>query len=402
MTLLFDTSSMQPEDVQKAADSAIKWVDEDMSTADLVAVASIGSDVCRSERLHERQGTPCAPCWRRSLRRGTALPPSTRARQRPTMPTQRGNRGRAVDVSAQELDTFNNDVRLRALKTLAEALTPIQQKKAIIYFSSGMQRSGSDNQIELRDAVNAAVRANVAIYPVDSRGLQAMVPGGSARQGSRGGVGAFSGRGVRRQFTQLAAQQETLTRWRRTPAAPRSPTRTISAKRSPSAARHLVVLHLGFSSTNPARDGRFRRLRVRFEGSGPRLEARNGYYADRDFAHTARTDRESLLQEQLAAPIPVTDVPVFVSRVVQAGGGPVLRAGLAGRPGSRSRARGKMTLDVAGFIRDERGAPVGRIRDTLTVPPASADTLAARQVLYQTGVTLPPGRFQVRSSSVRT
>ena len=48
---------------------------------------------------------------------------------------------------------------------------------------------------------------------------------------------------------------------------------------------------------------------------------------------------------------------------------------------------------MAGFIRDERGAPVGRIRDTLTVPPASADRLAARQVLYQTGVTLPPGRF---------
>ena len=60
------------------------------------------------------------------------------------------------------------------------------------------------------------------------------------------------------------------------------------------------------------------------------------------------------------------------------------------------RANDKTTLDIAGFIRDERGAPVGRIRDTLTVPPASADTLAARQVLYQTGVTLPPGRFSVK------
>src|SRR6185295_12957193 len=107
-------------------------------------------------------------------------------------------------------DTFNNDVRLRALKTLAEALAPIQQKKAILYFSSGMQRNGSDNQVELRRAVNAAVRANVAIYPVDSRGLQAIVPGGTAREGSRGGVGAFSGRAVAQQFSQLAAQQETL------------------------------------------------------------------------------------------------------------------------------------------------------------------------------------------------
>src|SRR5260221_2976322 len=56
----------------------------------------------------------------------------------------------------------------------------------------------------------------------------------------------------------------------------------------------------------------------------------------------------------------------------------------------------KVTLDVAGFIRDERNFPVGRIRDTMTVPPASADGLGARQVLYQTGATLPPGRFSVK------
>src|SRR5204862_18296 len=116
----------------------------------------------------------------------------------------------SIDQSARELDTFNNDVRLRALKTLAEALQPIQQKKAIIYFSSGMQRSGTDNQVELRAAVNAAVRANVAIYPVDARGLQAVVPGGGAGERSRGGIGAFSGSGVAGQFTELANQQETL------------------------------------------------------------------------------------------------------------------------------------------------------------------------------------------------
>src|SRR5678815_3407260 len=84
------------------------------------------------------------------------------------------------------------------------------RKKAILYFSSGMQRNGSDNQIELRKAINAAVRANVAIYPVDSRGLQAVVPGGAANQASRGGVSAFSGRAVAQQFSRLGAQQETL------------------------------------------------------------------------------------------------------------------------------------------------------------------------------------------------
>jgi hypothetical protein len=39
---------------------------------------------------------------------------------------------------------------------------------------------------------------------------------------------------------------------------------------------------------------------------------------------------------------------------------------------------------------------VGRSRDTLTVPPTTSESLAARQVLYQTGVTLPPGRFSAK------
>ena len=170
---------------------------------------------------------------------------------------------RPTDVSAQELDTFNNDVRLRALKTLAEALAPIQQKKAILYFSSGMQRNGTDNQVELRAAVNAAVRANVAIYPVDSRGLQAIVPGGSARQGSRGGVGAFTGSAVTQQFTQLAAQQETLT----TLASDTGGTAFLDSNDFGEAFGKVTkdissYYILGFASTNPDKDGRYRRISV--------------------------------------------------------------------------------------------------------------------------------------------
>ena len=51
---------------------------------------------------------------------------------------------------------------------------------------------------------------------------------------------------------------------------------------------------LGFSSTNANKDGRFRRLTVRLRRrSNLRVEAKDGYYADRDFAHTARGDREA-------------------------------------------------------------------------------------------------------------
>ena len=406
LTLLFDTSSMQPEDVQKATDEAIKWVDEKMGPADLVAVATIGSSLQVLTDFTSNKEQVHSVLQAFSAADGTAyaaVDASTQATDEAT--ANATDDTTTTDVGAQELDTFNNDVRLRALKTLAEALAPIQQKKAILYFSSGMQRNGTDNQIELRAAVNAAVRANVAIYPVDSRGLQAVVPGGSARQGSRGGIAAFNGSAVTSQFTQLAAQQETLT----TLAADTGGTAFLDSNDFGEAFGKVTndissYYILGYASTNPDKDGRYRRITVRLKNRDVKVEAREGYYADRDFTHTAKGDREIQLQEQLSMQIPATDVPLFLTagwfRMAADRYYVPVSISVPGSaippPKPQEKGSDKITLDIAGFIRDERNAPVGRIRDTMTVPPASADGLAARQVLYQTGVTLPPGRFSIK------
>ena len=72
---------------------------------------------------------------------------------------------------------------------------------------------------------------------------------------------------------------------------------------------------LGYSSTNTARDGKFRRISVRVnrpELKSLRVEARPGYYAGRSFANTNARDREALLDDQLAAAVSSTDVPVVL------------------------------------------------------------------------------------------
>jgi VWFA-related protein len=401
LTLVFDTSSMQPEDIQKAAEAATKWVDAQMTPADLVAVATIGStlqvltDFTSSK---EQVQSVLASFSGGEATAFAAVDSSTAATDEAAASAT--DDASTVDASAQELDTFNNDVRLRALKTLAEALKPIQQKKAIIYFSAGMQRSGADNQVELRAAVNAAVRANVAIYPVDARGLQAIVPGGEARQGSRGGLGAFSGRNVANQFTQLAAQQETLT----TLASDTGGTAFTDTNDFGEAFTKVVkdissYYIIGFASSNTSKDGRFRRISVRLRARpGMKIEARDGYYAERDFAHSGKSDREAQLQEQLTSQLSATDVPLFVTAgwFRLAADKYYVPVSIAVPGSAVPPSKDKLTLDVSGFIRDERGFPVGRIRDTLTVPPAGAENLATRQVLYQTGVTLPPGRFSLK------
>ena len=61
-----------------------------------------------------------------------------------------------------------------------------------------------------------------------------------------------------------------------------------------------------------------------------------------------------------------------------------------------SAAKDGVSLDVLGMVSDEQGRPLGRMRETLQFPPPASATLAGKQVLYQSGVTLPPGRFSVK------
>ena len=399
IVLLFDVSSMQPEDVQRAVDSAKKYVDEKMSAADLVAVATIGSMLDVLLDFSGDRATVATTLSTLAFTDGTATDApvaSTTATDEAEAAAEEAPAGESA-----ELDLFNNDVRLRALKALAETLAPIEQKKAIIYFSGGMQRSGQDNQVELRAAINAAVRANVAIYPIDTRGLQAVVPGGDARQASGRGQTVFSGRGVSQQFERLDASADTLTSLAGNTGGRAFTDTNDFGDAFARVQRDMSAYYLlGYSSTNTVRDGKFRRIQVRVKRDALRIEARAGYYAARDFAHTSRGDRDMQLQDELFAEVSATDLPVLVT-----GGWFRLAADRyyvpvsVAVPGSAvpvPAGRSKVTLDLLGVVRDEQGRPVGRMRQTLDIPAGTGSTLAGKQILYQSGVTLPPGRFTVK------
>jgi VWFA-related protein len=400
ITLVFDVSSMQPEDVQRAVDSATKYVNEKMSAADLVAIATIGSTLTVLTDFTGDRAVVSAALGRLAFTDGTATEAAAVASTTATDEAAASDED-ATSTDAAELDMFNNDVRLRALKTLAEAMSVVEQKKSILYFSAGMQRSGQDNQVELRSAINAAVRANVAIYAIDARGLQAVVPGGDARQASGRGSALFSGRGVQQQFAQLASSQDTLTSLAADTGGRAFTDSNDFGEAFARVQRDMSAYYLlGYSTTNPTKDGRFRRIQVRVRKGGYKVEARAGYYADRDFTHTSRTDRESQLDEQMFAAVSATDLPVMVS-----GGWFRLAADryyvpiALTVPGSAvpvANETDPVSLDVLGIVKDERNFPVGRFRETLKLPPGTGKTLAGKQILYQSGVTLPPGRFSVK------
>ncbi|MBZ5543542.1 MAG: VWA domain-containing protein, partial [Acidobacteriia bacterium] len=83
-----------------------------------------------------------------------------------------------------------------ALETAVRMLAPLPEKKALVYFTSGIPKTGIENHSQLESAINAAVRANVSFYPVDSRGLVALTPGGDASKAAPRGNSLFTGQAL--------------------------------------------------------------------------------------------------------------------------------------------------------------------------------------------------------------
>ena len=179
--------------------------------------------------------------------------------------------GAAFTADDTEFNIFNTDRRLDALQTLADALAGIEQKKSVVYFSSGMNQTGQDNQVQLRRTIDRANRANVSIYAADMRGLQAHGAGRRRDAGQRSRAHRRSP-ARRCRISSIARQppQDTLTTM-----ADDTGGRAFFDSNAFGQVFDRVVNDtsayyvLGYSSTNPARDGRFRRIKVTTEASGP-------------------------------------------------------------------------------------------------------------------------------------
>src|SRR5262245_33547449 len=109
-----------------------------------------------------------------------------------------------------EFNIFNTDRRLAALQTAVTMLRALPEQKVLLYFTTGLRLTGTDNQAQLRATTNAAQRANVTINPIDSRGLVAMAPLGDATRASPGGGAIFGSSMAMSMITGFQQSQDTL------------------------------------------------------------------------------------------------------------------------------------------------------------------------------------------------
>ena len=143
------------------------------------------------------------------LRAGHRRPDERRGRGRRRR-ARSGLRGSAFGQNDGEFNVFSTDRQLAALQTAVTMLRPLPEQKSLVYFTSNLRLNGTDNNAQMRATTNAAIRANVPIFPVDARGLVAMAPLGDATQRSPGGIGMFTGALAQQRCRASQRSQDTL------------------------------------------------------------------------------------------------------------------------------------------------------------------------------------------------
>ncbi len=400
IVMFFDLSSMQPEDVTRAVDSAKEYINTRMAPADLVASVSLVSGLTMDQDFTSDKAALLRAVSRYDGTEGTGFDAGSEGGG--TDATSDNSASFVADDS--EFNALNTDRQLYAIRTVCKAIERVEQKKSMLYFSGGLSRQGIENQASIRSATNECVKANTALYAVDTRGLQALAPVGDASRGSIRGTSAYSGRAMQSQLDANFSSQETLG----TLASDTGGKLFVDSNDFAPAFQQVqhdteAYYIVGFRSTNSRRDGSYRHLTIALVNHPEaKLEYRPGYYAPADFQHAKNEDREMQLTEQMSSDVPATDVALYlqalyfrlddnrfyipVSLVV---------------PGSQIHVttvkdKDKATIDILGQVKNAQEIAVGQVRQTVNLAVDANQQVQKKNVQYSTGFTLAPGRYHVK------
>ena len=397
IVMFFDLTSMRPEDLERSVEGAQAFLRAKMQPADLVALVSLGDTLSVDQDFTADKNALINEVGAYNGTEGQGFAQGANAN------TNQVEDSTAYTPDESEYNDLNTDRELFALRAISQSLARINEKKSLLYFSGGISRDGIENEASLRSAINAAVRADLAIYSVDTRGLQAVTALSDASTGSYRGQAAFNGGALTNNMQQNFDTQEVMATLSFDTGGKAFLDSNDFAPAFAQVQKDTSAYYaIGFHSSNPARDGKYRKLTVKIDRPGIKLEYRPGYYAPADFKHSGKEDREQELQDQLASDLPATDMAVYmdamyfrldanrffmpVSLVVPGSQIPFVKGG----------DKDKATLDIIGAVIDEAQRPVGRVRDTvkLNLDPS----LQARQknIQYTTSFDLPPGKYEVK------
>ncbi len=413
--LFFDSSALPPEDFIRARDTAKEFLTAKMTAADLVAVGVVGNTVRIVENFTNDRDALVKSMERIIPGEAAALAgePTAVADPSVALPTD-PNVDPNADPSEEdpaftpdetELNIFNTDRQLGAIEMLARKLRDIPGRKMMVYFSNGIATTGMDNQSQLRATVDSANRANLSIYTVDTRGLQAMVPGGDARAEFTRGSALFSGVAQRRQRDRQLNSQDTIYTLAEDTGGKALLDSNDLGQVFDQIQRDSVGYYLlGYYTQNAAADGKFRRLKVVVNAAGARVRHRPGYFAPKEFKLYTREERDTQMREALGADMPFLDIRMATEVDLSLRPDKQVLASVSLKvPASQLElpeegAAQQLEFDVLGEARFLDGRPAAVLKDTIKLKwtADAAARLKAGGLQYSGGFPLRPGQYKMK------
>jgi VWFA-related protein len=407
IVLFFDLTSMQTDDITRAHDAALKFVQKQMTSADLVSIVTfaarltVWADFTNNRATLEKAVARLTPDVASQL-----ADLSYAAAQNGEYDVQQYT-GAAYTADETEFNAFNTDQKLLAVQGLVNVLAGIPGRKSVIEFTGGITQTGEENRTELRAATDAANRADVSIYSIDARGLFAEVPGGDVTANSATGTSIFTGASV---FKQTDSRQDS----RDTLATLSSDTggraffdlgdlgEAFPKIQQENGGYYLLGYYLG---GNVKHDGSWRSIRVKVNAPGAHVHYRNGYYAPRDFQHLQKEDRQQQLADAMKSDSPLVELPLAVeTSMFRLSDGqtyvPIAaKISASALDWAEKHGRKEAAFDFAAQVRAyPNGRSVAELQDTIQVhlDPARFQQINQSSLVYQGGVVLSPGKYRLK------
>src|SRR5271156_6857510 len=407
IVLFFDMTSMQPDDLIRAHDAADKFVKQQMTKADVVALVAFSTKLTVLVNFtNDRAALQKGVAQLTANSSNDLSSPLYAAAANGEYDVQEYT-GAAFTPDETEFNVFNTDQKLAAVEGLANVLAGFPGRKALVEFTGGITQTGEENRTQLRAATDAANRADVSIYSIDSRGLFAAPPGGDATTNAATGTSLFTGASVFHQTDQREDSRDTLATLSTDTGGKAffdlgDLSDAFPAIQRDNGGYYLVGYNLG---PDVKHDGRWRAIRVKVNVPGAHVRYRDGYYAPRDFQHLEKEDRDQQLADAINSDHPVVELPVAVEtgvfRVSSTQAYVPIAAKIASSALDWAQKHNKQHAEFD-FAVEVRAVPssqiVAQLRDTITVnlDAEHFEQVRHSNLLYQGGVVLAPGNYRLK------
>ena len=244
--------------------------------------------------------------------------PANLATDRGFLPQERGGNAGVIkpEIAIRAADVYSrlmarNRVTLGAVRNMVEGLEAVRGRKSVLLLSAGLIED--QEQVDARQVLDAARRANVAVYFIDIRGLETGSTFSSAQYGSPLDTRDIGAANAQLELEVQGSENLAID----TGGFSVRNANDLNAALSRISRELSSYYLLGFQPATPGKPGAYHRLQVRVSHADVQVRARKGYYVSGPTPADLLTPIASLGTDALTratdSPYDLDSIPLRVS-----------------------------------------------------------------------------------------